>query len=148
MMRERKFLTKSEKIQILKQVAANIAVGHSKSKAAWLVLGVNGRNIFRWLDKDRDLWQIIHTEPYPYDVAPIDGRQERSTPSFDWNEAMSKLVTGLTIRPSGSMLYKYRFENGRLIEYRKSLTSNDWYATPEVTIPEQAYDTWTFEVVA
>ncbi len=147
-MRERKFLTKDEKIEILNQVAANIAAGHSKHKAAWLVCGINGRNIFRWLDKDKDLWEIIYTEPYPYDDAPIDGRKERSTPSFDWNEAMSKLVTGFTVRPKGSMLYKYRFENGRLVEYRKSLTSNDWYATTEVTIPEQAYDTWTFEVVA
>lgn len=147
-MKDKKFLTKDEKIEILKQVAKHIDAGYAKHRAASLVWGANGRNILRWLDKDKDLWEIIYTEPYPYSDGPIDGRQEIRTPSFDWNEAMSKLVTGFTIRPRGSRLYKYRFENGRLVEYRKSLTSNDWYATTEVTIPEQAYDTWTFEVVA
>jgi hypothetical protein len=147
-MHDRKYLSKAEKIEILNQVALHIAAGHSKHRAAWLVWGANGRNVFRWLDKDRDLWEIIHTEPYPYDDGPVNGRREKARPSFDWSEAMSKLVTGFTIRARGSRLYKYRFENGRLVEYRKSLTSDDWYSTTEVTIPEQAYDTWEFEVVA
>ena len=110
-MHDRKFLTKAQKIEILNQVAANIAAGHSKHRAAWLVWGANGRNVFRWLDKDRDLWEIIHTEPYPYDDGPVDGRREKAKPSFDWNTAMSKLVTGFTVRARGSRLYKYRFED-------------------------------------
>jgi len=46
------------------------------------------------------------------------------------------------------MLYRYRLEGGRLLEYRKQLTSGDWYKTTEITIPEKAYETWKFEVVA
>ena len=33
------------------------------------------------------------------------------------------------------------------MEYRKVLEGTDWYKTQDVTIPEKAYETWTFEVV-
>lgn len=146
-MRKHRHLTKDEKIEVLKKIAVHIKAGYSKNKAGYMVAGVNGRNCFRWIDTDRELWEIINDEPYPYDGCPINTKLDKFKSTFGWDEAMSRLAKGYTIRPEGSMLYKYRLEGGRLIEYRKSLDSHDWYRSNDITIPEKAYETWKFEVV-
>jgi hypothetical protein len=147
-MQRRRFLTKPEKAEILSRVAERVKAGESKYDACYDIAGLYWQNVSRWLEKDADLWNIIMDEPYPYDGPLLNERNRTDLPCFDWNEAMAKLVAGCMIRPQGSMLYRYRLEGGRLLEYRKQLTSGDWYKTTEITIPEKAYETWKFEVVA
>lgn len=147
MMQKRRFLTKEQKADVLTKIAERVKAGESKYDAAFDVAGMYWQNIYRWILQDEQLWKIVSDEPYPYDAPILDLRYERTIPCFDWNVAMSKLVQGLTIRPRGSMLYRYRLEAGTLMEYRKVLEGTDWYKTDDVTIPEKAYETWMFEVV-
>lgn len=144
---KRRFLNKSEKAEILTLIAERVKAGESKYDAAYALAGLYWQNVYRWIEKDIDLWRIFTDEPYPYGDRLPEDRNHKHVKTFTWDEVISKLKQGHTVCPFESMLYRYKIESGRLVEYRKSLTGNEWYPSYEISIPERAYKTWKFEIV-
>jgi hypothetical protein len=149
---ERRWLTKEQKIEVVKQIMDCVKSGVSFTNAARIIHNCPFKTIQRWADSDKDIWELLHDKPYPYSVrvqisATRYERKVDTNPVLPWAVAAQHLREGKTVRHHESMLYRYRMDGGRLIEIRRCLETGSWYEVDDLSVPLEAFLRWKYQVV-
>jgi hypothetical protein len=148
----RRWLTKEQKVEVVKQIMDCVKSGMSFTKASRAIHNASFKVIQRWADSDKDIWEMIYDKPYPYVVrvqvsATHYERKVDTAPVLPWAVAAQHLREGKTVRHHESMLYRYRMDGGRLIEIRRCLETGSWYEVDDLSVPLEAFLRWKYQVV-
>jgi hypothetical protein len=149
---ERRWLTKEQKVEVVKQIMECVKSGMSFTKASRAIHNASFRSIQRWADSDKDIWELLHDKPYPYSVrvqisATRYERKVDTNPVLSWAVAAQHLREGKVVRHHESMLYRYRMNGGRLIEIRRCLETGTWHEADDLSVPLEAFLRWKYQVV-
>ncbi len=140
-METRRWLNKEQKLEIANKIMDIVRSGVSRSRAAEIVHGCSFQQVERWAYTDENIWKVLNDNPYPYE------NRSKNKSVISWAVAAQHLKQGKIIRQHESMLYRYRMNNGRLIEIRRCLETGTWYEADNLSVPLEAFLRWDYEVV-
>lgn len=139
--------TMQEKFEIVCATKRLIDSGVSKSTASLRAAGVYWQQLTSWLNQSEELWQVMYPGiTYPKQAKSLPGAKQNAG-LIPWHMAVRALHAGATIRYEESMLYRYKLEGGRLVEYRRCLDTWQWKPAPEISRTTINFREWWWEVV-
>lgn len=146
-MKKHNVRSEDEKTMMVRKTKALINDGVPKSIASLRATGIQWVTVEHWCVQSIERWSIMYPGvPFPHRGKGEAGPKDKSN-LLSWTKALRMMREGFTIRPEESMLYRYSIENGKLVEWRRNLSTFEWSKADDVTLNRICYKQWMYEVV-